>query len=218
MKEVLEKAKYIDWKQLLINNYRNLDLKEEEVMILLVIDSLLNNNEIIITPDLLALKMNYSQQVLDKHLSSLLNKNLINIEEDEQGKIKTTLNGIKYIVVSDFLKAQTNTKSEDDLQKEQNLFEIFENQFGRPLSFVEMDTMQQWLQEGYEEDKIILALKEAVAMKKKNIRYIDKILLEWRQQEERKQEGYTTITKDWKKDIKETIEVANLAWVKKNED
>ena len=78
--------------------------------------------------------------------------------------------------------------------------------------------MQQWLQEGYEEDKIILALKEAVAMKKKNIRYIDKILLEWRQQEERKQEGYTTITKDWKKDIKETIEVANLAWVKKNED
>lgn len=218
MKEVLEKAKYIDWKQLLINNYRNLDLKEEEVMILLVIDSLLNNNETIITPDLLALKMNYSQQVLDKHLSSLLNKNLINIEEDEQGKIKTTLNGIKYIVVSDFLKAQTNTKSENDLQKEQNLFEIFENQFGRPLSFVEMDTMQQWLQEGYEEDKIILALKEAVAMKKKNIRYIDKILLEWRQQEERKQEGYTTITKDWKKDIKETIEVANLAWVKKNED
>lgn len=218
MKEVLEKAKYIDWKQLLINNYRNLDLKEEEVMILLVIDSLLNNNETIITPDLLALKMNYSQQVLDKHLSSLLNKNLINIEEDEQGKIKTTLNGVKYIVVSDFLKAQTNTKSEDDLQKEQNLFEIFENQFGRPLSFVEMDTMQQWLQEGYEEDKIILALKEAVAMKKKNIRYIDKILLEWRQQEERKQEGYTTITKDWKKDIKETIEVANLAWVKKNED
>ncbi len=218
MKEVLEKAKYIDWKQLLINNYRNLDLKEEEVMILLVINSLLNNNETIITPDLLALKMNYSQQVLDKHLSSLLNKNLINIEEDEQGKIKTTLNGIKYIVVSDFLKVQTNTKSEDDLQKEQNLFEIFENQFGRPLSFVEMDTMQQWLQEGYEEDKIILALKEAVAMKKKNIRYIDKILLEWRQQEERKQEGYTTITKDWKKDIKETIEVANLAWVKKNED
>ena len=138
MKEVLEKAKYIDWKQLLINNYRNLDLKEEEVMILLVIDSLLNNNETIITPDLLALKMNYSQQVLDKHLSSLLNKNLINIEEDEQGKIKTTLNGVKYIVVSDFLKAQTNTKSEDDLQKEQNLFEIFENQFGRPLSFVEM--------------------------------------------------------------------------------
>jgi DnaD/phage-associated family protein len=81
-----------------------------------------------------------------------------------------------------------------------------------------MDSMNKWFEEGIEDDKIILALNEAIKAKKKNIRYIDKILLEWRQQQERKEEGYTTITDNWHKDIKETNEIANLSWVRKNEN
>ena len=105
-----------------------------------------------------------------------------------------------------------------DLEKEKNIFELFETKFGRPLSFIEMDSMNKWFEEGIEDDKIILALNEAIKAKKKNIRYIDKILLEWRQQQERKEEGYTTITDNWHKDIKETNEIANLSWVRKNEN
>ena len=81
-----------------------------------------------------------------------------------------------------------------------------------------METMNKWFEEGVGDDKILLALNEAIKAKKKNIRYIDKILLEWRQQQERKEEGYTTITENWHKDIKETNEIANLSWVRKNEN
>ena len=81
-----------------------------------------------------------------------------------------------------------------------------------------METMNKWFEEGIGDDKILLALNEAIKAKKKNIRYIDKILLEWRQQQERKEEGYTTITENWHKDIKETNEIANLSWVRKNEN
>lgn len=218
MKEILEKTQYINWKELLLSNYRNLNLKEEEVLIVFMIDYYLSQNETVITPELLSLKMTYDQQTIDKYLSNLFNKGLVTLEDDEEGKLKTSLNGLKYILISDFLKVQNKPKNDEEIKKEENIFEIFESQFGRPLSFVELETMKKWFEEKYEEDKILLALKEAVACKKKNIRYIDKILLEWRQQEERKQEGYTTITDTWHKDIKETIEIANRTWVNKDEN
>lgn len=62
----------------------------------------------------------------------------------------------------------------------QNLFHIFEQEFGRPLSPMECETLNQWLdQDGYSSELIIAALREAVFCNKVNFRYIDRILLEW---------------------------------------
>jgi len=218
MKAMIEKGKYIDWKSLLLANYKSLDIKEEEVIILLMIDYCLQNGETVVTPDVLALKMNYDQSQIDQILSSLLNKGFITLDTNEEGKLQTSTNGIKYILISNLLKVEEVEKKEKDLEKEKNIFEVFEVKFGRPLSYIEMETMNKWFEEGIEDDKILLALQEAIKARKKNIRYIDKILLEWRQQAERKEEGYTTITNNWHKDIKETIEAANLSWVRKNEN
>ncbi len=219
MKAMIEKSRYIDWKSLLLANYKTLDIKEEEVLIILMVDYCLNNGETVITPDVLALKMNYDQSTIDKYLSGLFNKGFITLDQNEEGKLQTSLNGLKYILISNFLTVEkTIEKKEKDLAKEKNIFEVFENKFGRPLSFIEMETMNKWFEEGIEDDKILLALQEAIKAKKKNIRYIDKILLEWRQQAERKEEGYTTITDNWHKNIKETNEIANLSWVRKNEN
>lgn len=219
MKAMIEKSRYIDWKSLLLANYKTLDIKEEEVLIILMVDYCLNNGETVITPDVLALKMNYDQSTIDKYLSGLFNKGFITLDQNEEGKLQTSLNGLKYILISNFLTVEkTFEKKEKDLAKEKNIFEVFENKFGRPLSFIEMETMNKWFEEGIEDDKILLALQEAIKAKKKNIRYIDKILLEWRQQAERKEEGYTTITDNWHKNIKETNEIANLSWVRKNEN
>ena len=219
MKNMMEKGKYIDWKSLLLSKYKSLDIKEEEVLIILMIDFCLQNGETVITPDVLALKMNYDQNTIDKYLSILFNKGYITLDSNEEGKLQTSLNGLKYILISSLLNnEETPAKEEKDLEKEKNIFDLFETKFGRPLSFIEMETMNKWFEEGVGDDKILLALNEAIKAKKKNIRYIDKILLEWRQQQERKEEGYTTITENWHKDIKETNEIANLSWVRKNEN
>jgi len=63
---------------------------------------------------------------------------------------------------------------------EMNLFEIFEKEFGRPLSPMEYETIASWIDEDrYPQDLILLALKEAVFSGKVHFRYIDRILLEW---------------------------------------
>lgn len=63
---------------------------------------------------------------------------------------------------------------------EDNLFSVFEQEFGRPLSPMECETIAAWLdQDRYTDDIIRFALKEAVFAGKLHFRYIDRILLEW---------------------------------------
>lgn len=68
------------------------------------------------------------------------------------------------------------------LQKlnEQTLFTTFENEFGRPLSPMECESISKWMDEDqYSEELILRALKEAVFAGKLGFKYIDRILLEW---------------------------------------
>ncbi|KIL34799.1 DNA replication protein DnaD [Cohnella kolymensis] len=61
-----------------------------------------------------------------------------------------------------------------------NIFQLFEQEFGRPLSPMEYETINGWLdQDGYAEELIRFALKESVFAGKLHFRYIDRILLEW---------------------------------------
>lgn len=63
---------------------------------------------------------------------------------------------------------------------EDNLFYIFEQEFGRPLTPMEVDMINGWLdQDQYPKPLILTALKEAVFAGKINFRYIDRILLDW---------------------------------------
>ncbi|PDO11662.1 MAG: hypothetical protein BLM47_00640 [Candidatus Reconcilbacillus cellulovorans] len=70
--------------------------------------------------------------------------------------------------------AAPSAKAADDL------FTVFEKEFGRPLSPMECETIVQWLDEDrYPEPLIRAALKEAVFAGKVYFKYIDRILLEW---------------------------------------
>ena len=71
---------------------------------------------------------------------------------------------------------------EDDFTADeipQSLFDLFLEQFKRPLSSTEMDKLCNWMKE-YEQEFIICALREAVVYKKLNFNYIDKILVTWK--------------------------------------
>jgi DNA replication protein len=61
-----------------------------------------------------------------------------------------------------------------------NLFSLFEQEFGRPLTPMEIETINGWLdKDRYPEPLIEAALKEAVYAGKLHFRYIDRMLLDW---------------------------------------
>ena len=70
-----------------------------------------------------------------------------------------------------------NQEKEDS--KPNNLFSIFEKEFGRTLSPIEYELINAWKENHFSEELILAALKEAVLNGVSNLRYIDKILYEW---------------------------------------
>src|SRR5690606_14991388 len=72
-------------------------------------------------------------------------------------------------------------KQEVESSDEGTLFILFEQEFGRPLSPFEIETISVWLDEDQLSPALIkAALREAVLMAKLNFKYIDRILREWK--------------------------------------
>lgn len=62
----------------------------------------------------------------------------------------------------------------------QDLVSVFEQEFGRALSAMELDMISGWVKEDqFDEELILLALKEAVVSQALSLKYIDRILLNW---------------------------------------
>lgn len=209
----------IDWKAVLLENYRDLLLNEDEVMIIFMCDFCLRGGERLVTPDILSLKMTLDYKTIDKIYASLIKKGFITIEEDENKKQRTSLEKLKTILYDAFLTASKKAQEAARPHSVQSdLISLFENRFGRPLTYIEIETIQSWLDEGNDIDKISQALDEATSKRVRNVRYIDKILLERRQTEEFNKEGATTISDKWRNDIAETQSVIGLDWVNKKDD
>ncbi len=65
--------------------------------------------------------------------------------------------------------------------KKGQLFNRFEEEFARPLSPIEAETLSMWLDQDHHSPALIMAaLREAVVSAKLNFRYIDRILFEWK--------------------------------------
>lgn len=77
-------------------------------------------------------------------------------------------------------KQASSQKENKKTEPKPNLFTIFEQEFGRPLSPIECETIAMWQdQDQYKDELIVAALREAVISNKLFIRYIDRILYEW---------------------------------------
>ena len=96
------------------------------------------------------------------------------------------LNEHHMTITSDVLCAKTRLSKKDldivlgDTRvTESPLFDLFETEFGRPLSQNEMKKISEW-NHMYDKQMIIYALRTASAYQKMNLAYIDKILCNWR--------------------------------------
>ncbi len=151
------------------------DLKISKNELLLLIYFINQENLIFDIP--LIKKVTYLEEAnLMESFTSLTNKKILSLEtfKGNDGKIceKVELSNLYKMIVSNINKSNQKNRS-------QNVFEIFEKEFGRPLSPIEFEIINAWLKSGINEDLILAALKEATFNGVSNLRYIDKIIYEW---------------------------------------
>lgn len=211
----------IDFRFLLIENYKKLKIQEDELATIFVIDHLIGQGNPFVTADLLSLKMTLDVKSIDRILANLITKGFF--EYKVQGK-KTiaTLEPLKqklYREFQIFLSREEEEKSSQRITEQlENIYSEFERLLGRSLSPVEIAKIHEWVSYGYSDKMIIDALKEALANGKKSLRSVDKILLAWSQKEDLLSEGHTPLSTEWDKNLEETIRIAKTPWIKKPED
>ena len=126
---------------------------------------------------LLIYLLNGKEKELFDSISTLKEKKLLSIEmqKNESGILDEVINVKSFyeIMISNLINNNVGDANKNDI------FDIFESEFGRTLSPMEYDIINNWLESKIPKDLIVKALKEAVYNGVGNLRYIDKILYEW---------------------------------------
>ena len=159
--------KCIDISRLLLLRAKELQINDNECHILMLVYTLKDIGIQTVTPQMIQNYSMLSNQELNKVLASLLNKNLI---YNRLGSI--SLNNLEQKLL------QENNKTEE-VETEVNLISVFEEQFARALSPIELNIIKDWKNCEYSDEMIIKALKEAVKSQVLNFRYIEGILSNW---------------------------------------
>lgn len=211
----------LDFRFLLLENYKKLKLSETEVTTILMIDQFISSGNPFVTADLLSLKMSLDVKEIDKILAALLTKGFI-AYISKKNKTITTLDPLKSRLYKEFELSLTreseNKKNKQAHEELENVFSQFDKLLGRSLSPVEISKIREWISYGYTDELIINALKEALSKGKKSLRSVDKILLTWSTRDDIEKEGHTTISEDWDRNLEETIRIAKTPWLDTDDD
>ena len=118
-----------------------------------------------------------TEEELMNAISALKDKKLIAItmEKNSAGILEEIVDTSSfYEIIASKLLNDNNTGDNAT-----NIYDIFEEEFGRTLSPIEYDIINNWIESGINEELIKAALKETVFNGVNNLRYVDKILYEW---------------------------------------
>lgn len=150
-----------------------LNLSLNEFLLLLYFD---NSYDSIFDIALLSKTLNMSEEQILQAYGSLMAKKLIKVVaiKDGYGKV------IEKVSLDNFYnEIKTEYKTKEEETKKEDIYSIFEKEFGRTLSSMDYEIINAWIDNGFSEELVIAALKEAVYNGVPNLRYIDKVLYEW---------------------------------------
>ncbi|MGI6509292.1 MAG: DnaD domain-containing protein [Erysipelotrichaceae bacterium] len=143
----------------ILENISKLNLDSNEALLLLLIDYFNEYSE----PsniNTLSKSSNLDKSVVDDTIASLISKGYLVLLTDS-GQVIFNIDNI--------------FEAKNEIIENNDIFDIFETEFGRILSQKEASTISEWLRI-YDYNAIVKALREALIYNKKSINYIDRIL------------------------------------------
>jgi DNA replication protein len=157
----------------LLKHVKDLNLDLEEFLLLVY---LINQKELVMFDvNSLSSKLYIESNRILELISSLNEKNYISIE------MKKTNGVIEEFISTELFynKIEGILLSSEEESSNNDIYSLFESEFGRTLSPTETEIISNWMESDISEELIKEALKEAILSGVHNLRYIDKILLEW---------------------------------------
>ncbi|MGO2083890.1 DnaD domain-containing protein [Vagococcus sp.] len=213
---MLDLAYYLNFGQtissnLLLDYYKKVGMTDEEFLVYLQLSKFSQAG--IEFPELsqIAALLDYPLEKIFSVVESLIDKKIMTIETqiNKGGKSEDRYNlNLVYEKINLLLKQTAEKQQEVKIEnKIAQLFQSFEQEFGRSLSPIEYETIQIWLnQDGYSLELIELALREAVLNQAYSLKYMDRILLDWERKNIKTKQQVQTAQKKRKNQYQPTEE------------
>ena len=169
----------------LFKYYKQLQITDDEALIVLHLCSFLQEGIEFPTPYDFALRTNFNANDITIKLQHLMQKGAIEISQatDATGRISEKYSTAPLWERIMLLLATNEVKQQEQsvLVSETEIYKLLEQEFGRLLSPMELETVGMWFdQDGHKPEIIKAAVREAVLAGKISLRYIDRILFEWK--------------------------------------
>ncbi len=183
---------------ILLKVYRRIGISDLQMMLLIQLIRLsVEEKEYCPSPEMIARQMEAEPLRIKKELADLLEKEIISVSDYFDSSKDLIFEGYDFeplfLKVSDIwagVRAAEIQESEKLLKskkyvspkfcdKTTEIILVFEKEFGRPLSPIEIEQVEQWLNE-IEPLLVVEALKRAVLRGKHNFKYINSIIVEWK--------------------------------------
>ena len=204
----LIKSKVINIPVYVLRIFKTFNLTIDEILLLLF---LYDKDGETFNPSLIADSLNMDMLTIMKTISSLSDKKLINIKTKES-KVKEEVVDLSMLFEKITIKMMEEMNSN---KEETNIYEIISNEFGRKLTPMECEMIENWKKNGYSDELVIEAVREATLNGVSSLRYIDKILFEWNKKGYKNKED---LKKNKKEEKKEKIEIYNCDWLDIDEE
>lgn len=204
------KEKPIIIPRVLLTNYSKLNITAEELIVLIYLMD--KGNNMIYDINLFVKELSLNKRKVIELINNLVEKNVLNITinknsdnvSEEYLNLDMLYRKITNIILDKELPSSTNNE---------DLFTIFEKEFGRTISPTEYEKINSWLNEDIDKALIVEALKEAVYNSTTSLRYIETILYSWKKKGIKTKEDVNKERIRYKKSKNEVIEVPDFDWV-----
>lgn len=184
---------------ILLKHYKQMGISDTQMMLLIQMFRLRTEDKNIMpSPETLAEYLSSSPEQVTEQLQELQQREFITSTEYYSPEMDQIIHGYDLEPLFEKLSdvwAGAKKKEIEDIQRilqansnnlphdygreiRMELYRAFEEEFGRPLSPIEVDQIRLWLEQTNKE-LTLEALRRAVLMGKHNFKYIDSIILEW---------------------------------------
>lgn len=195
----------------LFNYYLRLGITSEELIILILIIDM--GDKIIYNPEVIANFIGMDKYKVMELLNNLNEKKIITItvEKSDDGKSEEFISlDLMYKKIMNII--IDNKKDDKDLDNS-DIFSIFESEFGRTISSMECQIIKGWIDDNFSHELIMEALKEAIYNGVTSLRYIEKILYDWRRKGYKNKKDIMEAKNKYRESKKEVKDVFYYDWL-----
>src|SRR5574344_551919 len=195
--------------RLLLLNYKDFNISDQEMIVLIY---LINANSNIYNPKDISSDLKIELVDVLTIINSLSEKGILKVDIETKGNKKAEVINLDSL----YEKLSFLIINEEE-KKDTSIYTMFEKEFGRSLSPVEYELINNWKDASYSDELISLALKEAIYNGVTSLKYIDRILEEWHKKGINNKDDVIRDRKEFKEHKKPKKEIYNYDWLNDEE-